>query len=82
LKHAFTSLFYSIFVKAEVRKNLAQKARSDFFFAVFENSFMKAVIQGSVAALAAFRLKADSNIILLTKFFSFLRSSLPFMYAL
>ena len=33
---------------------------------------MKAVIQGSVAALAAFRLKVDSNIFLLTKFFQLL----------
>jgi len=65
-------LFYVIFIKTKFRKHLAQKARSDFFFAVFENSFIAAVIQGAVTAFSSFRLKADSDITLLTKFFQFL----------
>jgi hypothetical protein len=65
-------LFYVIFIKAKIRKHLAQKARTDFFFAIFENCFIPPVIQGAMTAFAAFRLKADGDIILLSKFFQFL----------
>ena len=82
LKHAVVPLFYVIFVKTKIRNHLVQKTRSDFFFAIFENCFIPAVIQGAMTAFAAFRLKADSDIILLSKFLQFLENSLPFMYGL
>jgi len=64
LKHAAASLFHVIFVKAQFSKHLAQKARADLFFAVFQDSFTVAVIQGAMTTLAAFRLKTDSDIVM------------------
>jgi hypothetical protein len=65
-------LILSHFYQAKIRKHLAQKARTDFFFAIFENCFIPPLIQGAMTAFAAFRLKADSDIILLSKFLQFL----------
>ena len=48
------------------------RARTDFFFAIFQNCFISPVIQGAMITFAAFRLKSDNDIILLSKFLQFL----------
>ncbi|MEA1992140.1 MAG: hypothetical protein U9N58_08100 [Thermodesulfobacteriota bacterium] len=71
MKHMAASLFHVIFIKTQFSKHFAYKAWAYFFFAVFQDSFTTAVIQGAMAALAAFCLKTNNDIALLAKLLQF-----------